>query len=105
MATPRCWLCKAPLDIPAGTPVGRSESCPECDADVRSCRGCAFYDAAQETCHEPTAEPPADRERANFCSAYTLALTPSSRVEAVQAAPISAAEEARRRLEALFGKR
>ena len=81
--------------------MGRSETCPECDSDLRSCRACAYWDHAQRTCREPTAEVPADPERANFCSAYRLA---APALEAPVAAAPDAAAEARRRLEALFKK-
>lgn len=93
----------------AGRPVGRTESCPECDADIRSCRGCAHFVPSQSTCNEPTAEPPADRERANFCSAYRLASyddASSARTPAAASpsAGLSSADAARARLEALFKK-
>ena len=101
MASLRCWQCNAPLDLLAGVPVSRTESCPECDADIRSCRGCAYFDASNQTCNEPTAEPPSDRERANFCSAYHLATAPTERGTT---SPTSASDEAKRRLEALFAK-
>lgn len=85
-----------------GRPVGRTESCPECDADIRSCRGCAFFVPAHGLCHEPTAEPPQDKERANFCSAYRLAAAPDP--ESPSAPATISADEAKRRLERLFKK-
>ncbi|MFO0745083.1 MAG: hypothetical protein U1F43_05310 [Myxococcota bacterium] len=106
---PRCWKCRAILELVAGQPVGRSETCPECDSDIRSCRGCAYWDQPSRTCREPTAEIPADPERANFCSAYRLAAPqrdddrPAG--EAPAASATDAASEARRRLEALFSKK
>lgn len=86
----------------AGQPIARSETCPECDSDLRSCRGCAYWDVGQRACREPTAEVPADPERQNFCSAFRLAAPPALDV-AGPSAP-DAAAEARRRLEALFKK-
>jgi hypothetical protein len=53
--------------------VGRSETCPECDADIRACRSCAHWAASSRTCREPTAEVPADAERRNFCGVFSLA--------------------------------
>lgn len=85
----------------AGRPVGRTESCPECDADIRACRGCASFSAAG-TCDEPTAEQPADRERTNFCGAFRLAAAPSER--AVGGDGRVVADDVRSRLEALFKK-
>jgi len=100
MASPRCWQCKSPLDLVPLRPVGRTESCPECDADIRSCRGCAYFDATLGLCGEPTAEPPADKDRANFCSAYRLA--PPPEVDATHLA--NSPQSAKRRLEDLFKK-
>lgn len=84
----------------AGRPVGRTESCPECDADIRACRGCASFSAAG-TCDEPTAEQPADRERANFCGAFRLAAFGERVVAAEARGPV---DDVRSRLEALFKK-
>lgn len=98
---PRCWQCRAILELIVGQPVGRSETCPECDADIRACRSCAHWDQGTRTCREPTAEPPPDPERRNFCGAFQLgSQTPS---EAPLVADVAA--EARRRLEALFSKK
>lgn len=101
-ARPRCWQCRTFLDLVAGRPIGRSETCPECEADLRACRGCAHWDQPQRACREPTAEVPADPERRNFCGAFQLA-GPVSEGDAP--APPDAAAEAKRRLEALFGKK
>ena len=95
---PRCWQCRAILELVVGQPVGRSETCPECDADIRTCRGCAHWDDAMRTCREPTAEVPADATRRNFCGAFQL----GAPVIAEQALPADATAEAKRRLEALF---
>lgn len=98
---PRCWQCRTILELELGRPVGRSETCPECDADLRSCRACAHWDNNLRLCREPTAEVPADAERRNFCGVYQLAGPPT---ESEPAVPKDAASEARRRLEALFKK-
>lgn len=104
MASPRCWRCKAALDLPALRPVGRSETCPECDSDLRVCRACAHFRASLGHCNEPTAEPPGDLERANFCQAFTLAPAPDpSGYASFDAAPApDSAAAAKARLEALF---
>lgn len=100
---PRCWKCRAVLDdLVAGKPVGRSESCPECDSDIRSCRACEYYDLPNRSCREPTGELPADHERGNFCSAYRLAMPA---IDAAPAPKLDAAAEARKKLEALFSKK
>jgi len=96
---PRCWQCRTVLELDAGRPVGRSETCPECDADIRSCRSCGNWDNDNRTCREPTAELPPDAERRNFCGSFQLA---AAKVEAV--APKLDAMNAKERLEALFKK-
>jgi len=100
---PRCWQCNTILDLVAGRPVGRGETCPECDADLRACRSCASWDTARAQCREPAAaaEVPADPTRANFCSFFRMA-APST--DEAAPAPLDAAAEAKRRLEALFKK-
>lgn len=78
-------------------PVGRGEECPACGVDVRCCMNCTSYDAqAPNQCREPMAEWIADREKANFCEWFTLGRRSGERYGA-------AAEESKKRLEALFG--
>jgi hypothetical protein len=64
------------------------------------CRGCASFSPAG-TCDEPTAEQPADRERANFCGAFRLVAALGERAKVEAKAPV---DDARARLEALFKK-
>lgn len=95
-----CWSCGAVLDLDTDEPVGRSTTCDLCDADVRTCLGCVFYAlASPNACREPSAEPVSDKERANFCGFFRL------RLEGPAPGRDSAADDARRRLEALFAKR
>ena len=65
-----CWKCGAPLeDMPL--PVGRSEYCRACRAEVHVCRMCRFYDLSKARhCAEPVAEPVLDKQRANFCGYF-----------------------------------
>lgn len=94
-----CWRCGAGLALDPADPVARGEACVTCGADVRSCRGCAFYDVdAADACREPAAERVVDKEMANFCGWYRLATG-----RAGDAAAVDPAAEAKRRLEALFG--
>jgi hypothetical protein len=61
-----CWKCGTTSGMLL--PLGRSDECPRCLAELRSCRQCEFYDAhAGRECLEPQAEPGSDKERANFC--------------------------------------
>ncbi|MDR1587104.1 MAG: hypothetical protein LBS57_06590 [Treponema sp.] len=65
-----CWYCGSP--ITAEEPFGRSLRCPNCGRDLRSCGNCRFYlPGARGDCSESGAEPPADKERANFCDWFS----------------------------------
>jgi hypothetical protein len=76
--------------------------CPSCDKDLRSCRNCRFYlSGARGDCSETSAEPAADKERANFCDWFSL--NPKYRGEtAGQKKAIDKAGAARAALENLF---
>lgn len=106
MKRARCWQCHEILELDVGRPVGRSETCPECDADIRACRSCSFWDNETRTCREPTAEVPADAERRNFCGSFALAAESpaSSPGFGAMGAALTDAETAKARLEALFKK-
>jgi hypothetical protein len=83
-------------DLPL--PVGRSADCPQCRAELRVCRLCAFFDQrASNQCREPQAELVREKERANFCDYF------KPRAPEGQTAPPG--EQARAGLEALFGGR
>ena len=90
-----CWKCGAPLvDLPL--PVGRSEYCRACRAEVHVCRMCRFYDLSKaKQCAEPVADPVLSKERANYC-AYFEPVTGRFR----RGDP--AADSARTALDALF---
>ncbi|AKF81184.1 hypothetical protein OWM54_02835 [Myxococcus sp. MISCRS1] len=67
-----CAHCGHTLDIIANQ-VGRSDTCPKCDEDVRSCRNCRHYDASfAKECKEPFAEVPSDKDGANFCELFQI---------------------------------
>ncbi len=66
-----CWNCGAALgDVPR--PVSRRAHCPRCFTEVRCCRMCHHFDPAITTgqCAEDRAEPPLNKETANFCEWY-----------------------------------
>lgn len=120
-----CWKCGASL---AGLtlPLRRLEECRSCGAELHVCRMCEFYDTTvAKSCREPIAEEVKDKTRANFCDyfrprpgAYAPASDAAARARAElerlfapgaeSAAPPkterSPEDEARARLEALFGK-
>lgn len=93
-----CWNCSEPLDEVL-LPVSRHEYCPSCAEAVHCCRMCVSYSAdAPEQCLEDRAEPPTDKTSANFCDYFTARMR-----AAPDEAGSSRQEEARARLEALFG--
>jgi len=94
---PGCPWCGSSVDV-VGNQVGRRDTCSACGHELRACRACRHFDpAVSKACKEPFAEPPADKDSANFCEYYQIGdggLTAG--VE--KAALVSAAE-------ALFGKK
>lgn len=92
-----CWNCGAALDQVL-LPVSRHEYCSRCAEAVHCCRMCTSYDAtAPAQCRDDRAEPPTDKTCANFCDFFT------PRMGAAPAAERSRADEARAKLDALFG--
>jgi hypothetical protein len=91
-----CWNCGKPVEVPV--PVGRGEECPHCDADLRVCRQCGFYDTGYaKDCREPNADEVGDKDRRNTCD-YFRPASPRA-----QAPGSGEADAARARLDALFG--
>lgn len=91
----RCWKCATALDL--SVKATRYDSCPACDADLRCCRNCRFWDRSYHNeCRENVSTFIRDREKANFCSAFEFSKTSD--------ADRSEADTARARLEALFQK-
>ena len=53
---------------------GRSETCPECRADLRACVNCAFYDLrAAHQSRDGRSEPVEEKAQANFCEYFDFA--------------------------------
>jgi len=66
-----CWYCG--LAVTDEEPIGRSLRCTECGKDLRSCCNCKFYlPGSRNDCSESSAQPPSDREQANFCDWFSL---------------------------------
>jgi len=75
---------------------GRSEECESCDADVRCCLNCKYYDrSAPNQCREPTAEFVSKKDQSNFCGQFTFR-------DRQGPSKSSDVEDARAKLEALF---
>ena len=81
-------------------PVGRTETCDGCGADLHVCRNCEFYDpAAYNECRESRAERVLEKDRANFCDWFRgKAGAPPAGGKG------NRQEDARKRLEGLFRK-
>ena len=93
----RCWKCGEPLrrDLPRTFP--RLEQCKACGSDLHVCRRCHHYAPRYiSQCAHDTAEPPRDRELANFCQHFR----PDP--EAFYGNALDASESARRELDTLF---
>lgn len=97
-----CWNCGERLEQVL-LPVSRHEYCPQCAEAVHCCRMCVNYSAhAPEQCVEDRAEPPTDKTTANFCDYFSPRTSPRTGAESDAPGP-SREEEARAKLEALFG--
>ena len=72
MLTRHCHQCGWVWDL-KGQP-GRSESCPQCRADLKACKNCRHFDLrAAHQCRERRAEPVDDKGLANFCEYFEWA--------------------------------
>jgi hypothetical protein len=64
-----CWYCGSPVED--AEPIGRSQRCPDCGKDLRSCGNCRHYlpsGCAESHAAEKIPEP----DRANFCDWFSL---------------------------------
>ncbi|MEE4299892.1 MAG: hypothetical protein V2J24_10665 [Pseudomonadales bacterium] len=90
-----CWNCGVELATLV-LPVSRRADCPECRAELHCCRMCRHFDRSRPAqCREDRAEPPTNKEVANFCDWFE----PASGLAGV----LAPEDRARARLDALFG--
>ncbi len=69
---PGCGKCGTQLDS-LFAQIGRTDTCPTCDAELRACIHCRHYDeTVAKECKEPFAEVPQDKESANFCELFQI---------------------------------
>lgn len=80
--------------------VGRQDTCPHCNRDLRCCKQCNFYDPnAYNECREVSAERMLDKERANLCDYFVPSGAEETRGR------LNRTKEAKEALEALFKKK
>jgi len=90
-----CYKCEEELVL--GVKVARLDTCPNCGAYLHSCRNCRFWSpSAHNQCIEIQGEFIRDREAGNFCGHFSF------RVVGDETA-VAEVDEARSRLDALFG--
>lgn len=88
-----CWKCGHELDL--SVKISRQDACPSCDADLRVCKNCRFWDpGAHNECRENTSNYIREREKSNFCGAFEFKNTDEFDGKE--------ADDARSKLEALF---
>ncbi|MGZ6210572.1 MAG: hypothetical protein ACXWL9_10545 [Syntrophales bacterium] len=64
-----CQKCKNEINVPKI--VGRKDTCPRCQADLRCCLNCRHYAPSYyNQCRESQAERVLDKDRANFCDYF-----------------------------------
>ncbi len=94
-----CVFCRGVLKIKGQ--VGRKDTCPHCDRDLRCCKQCRYYDPnAYNECREVSAERIVDKERANFCDFFQIRGSKGGK-----SGRSNRTRDARAALEALFKKK
>jgi|GEM_PF-45059 len=96
-----CWQCGESLDdVPR--PISRQATCSACFNELHCCRLCRHYDAANTSrCHEDRADPPLQKDNANFCDFFVPHALPLERIGAHARARQRSSSKAD--LAALFG--
>lgn len=91
-----CWNCGASLDdIPR--PISRHANCSACFEVLHCCRMCRHYMPEKRPyCDHERAEPPVEKESANFCDYFK----PTNRFSEKDTAR---SDQAKSELDALFG--
>lgn len=91
-----CFHCQKQLA--ADIRITRQSTCPYCSSYLHCCLNCTHYDRfAPKQCREPMAELVREKDVANFCDFF------SPRHD--RPADDSRAEDARKKLQALFKKK
>ncbi len=90
-----CWRCAAALEELI-LPMSRREECRHCGADQHVCKLCMHYADTSIECSEERAEPPSNKEAANFCDYFS----PQSGLQNIT---LDKEQAALQELNALFG--
>lgn len=92
-----CHRCGASLSA-LTLPLSRRDQCPDCSADLHTCRMCIYFDkSVPRQCREDGAEDVTDKDRPNFCDWFKPSET------AFNAGGKAEADAAKDALAALFG--
>jgi len=93
-----CQVCGTP--VPFDEPIPRDATCESCGTDLRCCVQCRHYDTSRNNqCTETEADPVVEKSRRNFCEFFYF----SREKGAARQADTSRRDEARAKLDALFG--
>lgn len=66
-----CWSCGKPTGLISK--VARGDQCPNCSADLRTCRGCRHFDPTRRfQCRETIDHNVIDKEKSNFCDMFQM---------------------------------
>lgn len=91
-----CYRCGK--EVVVAKIIGRKDVCPFCQADLRCCLNCRFYDErVYNRCRESQAELVLDKDRSNFCEYFLFGDADSDREPVIK-------QTARDKLESLFKK-
>jgi hypothetical protein len=97
----KCYKCNTELNFSVGEIVGRSAYCNSCNADIRCCLNCKFYNTSNyNECSEPQAERVVDKTKSNFCDYFSLGENSTSNKNGNSAS--NTKEQALKNLDELF---
>lgn len=93
------WLCfSCGKKIVLTIPVQRGDECEHCQADVKVCFNCQFYDrGSYNECRESSADVVREKDRANFCDYFAMGNN-------TKTAPSPSADQLKAAAETLFKK-
>jgi hypothetical protein len=95
----RCHHCGAAVSLSHGEKVMRHHNCDRCDADLRCCRNCRYFDPGRSNqCSESQAEWTSNKESANFCDYFE----PLMAIDRLEAGGDQAADDPRKKFDDLF---